>query len=722
MPKQDKNLTLTELMNILSNSNMSLSKERLNEITNGKTESQRAAIEKAAHIDITDAMAIESFVESAKACGWSPSFKQLGSGKGTSQQISIKFTPLNAQGEKIEGAKPFELKFSNDQNGHILINGIPSTNTLIAGINSKGDLTLTTAQSAQLRKMADMMMNAKNRASIGTNKDVQERLSMMRWIANTSRKETLSSGAAYKQNKEIEEMLDETLGIKGSNPSRNVTKLGDISANNLIKQIINRDLSLFMRHFNQKNSVYLTEDMKDRYKAKAETDLANILQLYAILGPKEADKYFKKDFGYLYNNAQMRKLISNVGTQINSMGISNAHLSDTNAMRFFGLNKPNVAGQDFFLSSQRKTMQTLLTHTPISLLKNNQKKRNVKGAIFTNTLRRNSNIDYSLGNYNLEGRAMVTEDAVKRGYRNFANYIINERNKNKKPNQKRYGKKDFIKEFGALPTTITEDALLYNKAMAREYDPYNEVTEAVNPQKVREYFEKKGWDFDKAISTGHSVGTKTVTVKGKKEKQLITAKEALTEAIKKVSSYTPGEGKDLKWNLRSIIEAIQDDDFFDVAYRAKHAIGSAKFVTPGATFREFATAIDPRLMAFIQREAGYKNSQIFEGLDGLSASDGKSFGKLLNQLSAGKIGLHANFASNLTSGSSVAGKSINVDAKSLGDYFTGVTNEVAYTFIDRGIEEAKKNGDTRSEKEIRAELSEKWIDLVARKVGEVAAD
>ena len=64
-----KTITFDELLQFLNNSDVSLNPERLNEIKNGKTAEQQAAIDRAAHIKFTDAAAIEMFVNEARSIG-----------------------------------------------------------------------------------------------------------------------------------------------------------------------------------------------------------------------------------------------------------------------------------------------------------------------------------------------------------------------------------------------------------------------------------------------------------------------------------------------------------------------------------------------------------------------------------------------------------------------------------------------------------------------------
>ena len=69
---------------------------------------------------------------------------------------------------------------------------------------------------------------------------------------------------------------------------------------------------------------------------------------------------------------------------------------------------------------------------------------------------------------------------------------------------------------------------------------------------------------------------------------------------------------------------------------------------------------------------------------------------------------------------SSSSKGLEVEAKSLGDIFLGLTNEVAYTWIEKGFEEARANNDPRSDAEIKKELEETFIAEAAKKVENIA--
>lgn len=311
---KNTNITLTELIGILNNSKDSLNEERLRLITQGKTAAQKAAINKAASIDFTDAQAIEHFVSSVRSLGFDTEISKVSS-SGAADGIKIKFIPYT-KGKKENTS--FDLEFSTDRNGNIKVNGMPSINTLVTGLTDDNNVTLSTATSAMFRNYARLIDNAKIKASLNEKNSAEDRIKMLKWLNKTARTNTLSSAVAYNQSREIEDLLNETIGVKSSNPTRTAVQKGDVNLNGLISAIVNRNKNLFLQHYRKESNVYITKALEERYLSRAESDIATVLQLYAVLGPDQAEKIAKKDFKYLMNNSSMNNLLNGVGKQINS--------------------------------------------------------------------------------------------------------------------------------------------------------------------------------------------------------------------------------------------------------------------------------------------------------------------------------------------------------------------------------------------------------------------
>ena len=120
-------------------------------------------------------------------------------------------------------------------------------------------------------------------------------------------------------------------------------------------------------------------------------------------------------------------------------------------------------------------------------------------------------------------------------------------------------------------------------------------------------------------------------------------------------------------------------------------------------------AIPAIAMAYIQRETGLNPKQIF-GLD-----FGGTFEEGIAELAKGsksKVDLDAKFLFNRTTGTSESKIGRTMDAKSIGDNFTGLIKQVGYSYLKEGL----KDGTTR-EKSIN-----KFINDFSEEIKNVSSD